>query len=40
LHQWVTTFEQMWNDRFDRLELVLAELSATDPARDPKEGTP
>jgi DNA-binding transcriptional ArsR family regulator len=40
LHQWVTTFEQMWNDRFDRLELVLAELSATDPTLDPTEGTP
>jgi DNA-binding transcriptional ArsR family regulator len=31
LHQWVSTFEQMWNDRFDRLELVLAEMSAQEP---------
>jgi DNA-binding transcriptional ArsR family regulator len=37
LHQWVSTFEQTWNDRFDRLELVLAEMSATDPTRDPNE---
>lgn len=39
LHEWVTTFEQMWNDRFDRLEIVLAEMSATDPTRGTKEGT-
>ncbi len=31
LHEWVTTFEQIWNDRFDRLEIVLAEMSITDP---------
>jgi DNA-binding transcriptional ArsR family regulator len=40
LHQWVATFEQMWNDRFDRLELVLAEMATTEHTRDPEEGTP
>ena len=40
LHQWVTTFEQSWNDRFDRLEHVLAEMTDQEPTRDPTAGTP
>jgi DNA-binding transcriptional ArsR family regulator len=27
---WVTTLEQLWNDRFDRLDAVLAELRSEE----------
>lgn len=30
LHDWVQPFEQMWNDRFDRLAAYLKELQTTD----------
>jgi DNA-binding transcriptional ArsR family regulator len=30
VHAWVTTFERLWNDRFDRLDAVLAELHAEE----------
>ncbi len=26
IHDWVRAFEQSWNERFDRLDVVLAEL--------------
>jgi DNA-binding transcriptional ArsR family regulator len=27
IHDWVSTFERTWSERFDRLDVVLAELS-------------
>jgi predicted 3-demethylubiquinone-9 3-methyltransferase (glyoxalase superfamily)/DNA-binding transcriptional ArsR family regulator len=34
LREWVTTFEQMWNERFDRLEELLTTLPLTQPPDD------
>lgn len=30
VHEWVSTFEQQWNERFDRLDDYLVELQAKD----------
>lgn len=35
LHDWVKPFEQMWNERFDRLAAYLKELQATDSSNEP-----
>ena len=40
VHQWVAAFEQLWNDRFDRLEVLLAEMSDDASPHHPTEGTP
>ena len=29
IHDWVSTFEQTWNERFDRLEVYLEKLQKT-----------
>jgi hypothetical protein len=31
LHDWVKGYEAMWNERFDRLDGLLAELQQEDP---------
>lgn len=31
VHEWVMSFEQLWNERFDRLAEYLRELQATKP---------
>jgi DNA-binding transcriptional ArsR family regulator len=30
IHDWVSTFERTWSERFDRLDVVLAELVETE----------
>ena len=30
LHDWVSQFEQMWNERYDRLDDLLVELNQED----------
>ncbi len=30
IHDWVTPFERLWNERFNRLDKVLAELQAKE----------
>jgi DNA-binding transcriptional ArsR family regulator len=34
IHDWVATYEQAWNQRFDRLDVVLAELTANQTGGD------
>lgn len=34
VHEWVATFEQHWNERFDRLEQYLSQLQAKENADD------
>ena len=34
IHDWVATYEQAWNQRFDRLDVVLAELTANEKGAD------
>jgi DNA-binding transcriptional ArsR family regulator len=34
IHDWVATYEQSWNQRFDRLDVVLAELTANQTGGD------
>lgn len=36
IHDWVSTYERTWSDRFDQLEVVLAEL--TDTKEDEGDG--
>ena len=33
IHEWVSTFEAMWNDRYDRLDRYLTDLQS-EPASD------
>lgn len=33
VHEWVSTFEAMWNDRYDRLDSYLTELQSDHPAK-------
>lgn len=35
VHEWVSTFEAMWNDRYDRLDSYLTELQAGRPTESP-----
>jgi DNA-binding transcriptional ArsR family regulator len=35
LHDWVSTYERMWSERFDALDTVLAELNRTGAGRCP-----
>ena len=37
VHEWVKTFEQLWNERFDRLAEYLQELQAKEKANEHKE---
>ena len=37
VHDWVTSFEQLWNERFDRLAEYLQELQAKEKANEHKE---
>jgi len=37
IHDWVKAYERTWNDRFDALDDLLAELSETE-ARDDGDG--
>jgi DNA-binding transcriptional ArsR family regulator len=30
IHDWVSNYERLWSDRFDRLDAVLAELKKED----------
>ncbi len=30
IHEWITGFEQLWNDRYDRLDDLLVELQHED----------
>jgi DNA-binding transcriptional ArsR family regulator len=30
LHEWLSEFEQLWSERFDRLDTVLADLQAEE----------
>jgi DNA-binding transcriptional ArsR family regulator len=30
IHDWVSSYEQMWSERFDRLDVVLEELKKED----------
>ncbi len=41
IHEWVKPFEQLWNERFDRLAEYLRELQATRPnlSRETEETT-
>jgi DNA-binding transcriptional ArsR family regulator len=34
LHAWLSRYEQMWNDRFDLMDEVLADLSEEDSDDD------
>ena len=31
IHDWVSAFEGVWNDRFDRMDDVIAELTIAEP---------
>ncbi len=38
MHDWVTTFEQFWNESFDRLDAYLGTLQRPDTGRpDPRD---
>ena len=41
IHDWVSNYQQLWSDRFDQIDLVLAELKNAEPesgrAPNPKE---
>jgi DNA-binding transcriptional ArsR family regulator len=37
IHDWVQAYEQSWSGRFDRLDVVLAELQAIRPASAPEK---
>jgi DNA-binding transcriptional ArsR family regulator len=41
IHDWVSHYERLWSDRFDEIDLVLAELTNAEPtpgsAPTPKE---
>jgi DNA-binding transcriptional ArsR family regulator len=37
IYDWVRDFEQLWSERFVRMDAVLAELRTTEP-EDPREG--
>jgi DNA-binding transcriptional ArsR family regulator len=37
IHDWVKTYEQAWSQRFDRLDVVLAELKAQSPPETESE---
>jgi DNA-binding transcriptional ArsR family regulator len=39
IHDWVSNYERLWSDRFDEIDLVLAELKNAEPdsATTPKE---
>jgi DNA-binding transcriptional ArsR family regulator len=30
IHDWVASYEQIWNERFDRLDVVVAELKENE----------
>lgn len=34
IHAWVSSFEEMWNERFDRLDAVLEELKEKEEETD------
>jgi DNA-binding transcriptional ArsR family regulator len=34
IHEWVSTYQQLWAERFDRLDVVLAELKEKEQADD------
>jgi DNA-binding transcriptional ArsR family regulator len=38
IYDWVRDFEQLWSERFTRMDVVLAELKAAEPA-DTDENT-
>jgi DNA-binding transcriptional ArsR family regulator len=39
IHDWVTTYERMWEERFERLDEVLEELKGTEEEREEGDGT-
>jgi DNA-binding transcriptional ArsR family regulator len=39
IHDWVQAYEQSWSQRFDRLDVLLAELRAVGPANEAEKTT-
>jgi DNA-binding transcriptional ArsR family regulator len=37
IHDWVSTYEQMWSERFDRLDAVLEDLKTKEEGDGPAE---
>jgi hypothetical protein len=37
IHDWVSNYERLWSDRFDELDVVLAELKAKEQGDDVDE---
>ena len=37
IHDWVSAYEQMWSERFDRLDVVLEDLKAKEGERGTAE---
>jgi len=35
IHDWVSNYQQLWSDRFDQIDLVLAELNNAEPESGP-----
>jgi DNA-binding transcriptional ArsR family regulator len=36
MHEWVRSFEQFWNESFDRLDTYLGTLTTPEPPHDPQ----
>ena len=37
IHDWVSNYERLWSDRFDELDVVLADLKAKEQGDDVDE---
>jgi DNA-binding transcriptional ArsR family regulator len=37
IHDWVSTYERMWSERFDRLDAVLEDLKTKEEGDGPAE---
>jgi DNA-binding transcriptional ArsR family regulator len=38
IHDWLTSYERTWSERFDRLDAVLADLQTQQPSADKENG--
>ncbi|MBN9111737.1 MAG: winged helix-turn-helix transcriptional regulator [Pseudonocardia sp.] len=38
IHEWVRGFEQLWSERFDRMDVVLTELMDAEPMEAERDG--
>ena len=38
IHDWVKTYERLWSERFDELDVVLEELKALEEPKHENEG--